>query len=254
MAELSISVVTYNNKNEIGRLLKSVIKYTKAVDYEITVVDNASEDGTVEYIKSNFPTVKLIETGENRGFGFGHNKMLGASSEFHAVLNPDIELRSDVLSELVNYLRANKDVALVTPKILNPDGTQQYLPKRKPTFKYMFLGRLSRYVKAFEPIRDEYTMKNTSMTEPTQIEFCTGCFMVMRTEYFKKAGGFDERFFMYLEDVDLTERLSKYGKIMFYPRASVVHNWEGGSSKNLRLMKIHISSMFKYFKKQRENK
>ena len=69
MAELSISVVTYNNKDEIGRLLKSVIKYTKAVDYEITVVDNASQDGTVEYIKNNFPTVKLIETGENRGFG-----------------------------------------------------------------------------------------------------------------------------------------------------------------------------------------
>lgn len=254
MAELSVSVVTYNNKSEIGRLLKSVIEYTKSVEYEITVVDNASQDGTVEYIRENFPTVKVIETGENRGFGHAHNKMLGVNSTFHAVLNPDIELKSDVLGELVSYLKANEEVALVTPKILNPDGTQQCLPKRRPTLKYMVLGRLSRYIKALEPIRDEYTMKNVNIDKPTQIEFCTGCFMVMRTELFKKVGGFDERFFMYLEDVDLTERLSAYGKVMFYPDAFAVHNWEGGSSKNLRLMKIHISSMFKYFKKRKEYK
>ena len=72
----------------------------------------------------------------------------------------------------------------------------------------------------------------------------------MRTELFKKVGGFDERFFMYLEDVDLSERLSAYGKVIFYPNASAVHNWEGGSSKSLKLMKIHISSMLKYFRKR----
>lgn len=254
MAELSVSVVTYNNRSEIGRLLKSVTEYTKSVEYEITVIDNASQDGTVEYIRENFPTVKIIETGENRGFGFAHNKMLGENSTFHAVLNPDIELKSDALGELTEYLKSNEDVALVTPKILNPDGTEQYLPKRRPTLKYMVLGRLSRYLKIFRPIRDEYTMKNAVADKPMQIEFCTGCFMVMRTELFKKVGGFDERFFMYLEDVDLTERLSDYGKIVFYPNACAVHNWEGGSSKNPKLMKIHISSMFKYFKKRRKNK
>ncbi len=253
MAELSVSVVTYNNEKEIARLLKSIIENTKSVEYEITVVDNASTDKTLEIVKKEFPSVKIIQTGGNKGFGYGHNKMLGVESDFHAVINPDIELKNDVLSELVGYLKENGDVVLVTPKILNPDGTVQDLPKRKPTAKYMILGRLSKYIKALEPIRNEYTMKNADMTEPTEIEFCTGCFMVMRTECFKKVGGFDERFFMYLEDADLTERLSKLGKTVFNPQMSAVHNWEGGSSKNLKLILVHISSMFKYFKKRKEN-
>lgn len=251
MAKLSIAVVTYNSEDEISNVLGSVIENTKKIEYKITVIDNASSDGTVELVKRDFPEVEVIETGENRGFGAGHNKMLASDSEYHAVLNPDITLNGDTLSGLVNYLEANPEVAMVTPKILNPDGTEQHLPKLKPTRRYMLLGRLSRYIKAFAPVREEYTRSLESITEPTEIEFCTGCFMVMRTELFKKIGGFDENFFMYMEDADLSDRMREYGKIVFNPDFSATHNWDGGSSKSLKLLKYHFRAMKMYFDKQK---
>lgn len=252
MIDLSIGIVAYNNEKEIGRLLESIIKNTSGIDYKIFVIDNASTDNTVDFVKKEYPSVEVIATGENMGFGHGHNKMLGVESRYHAVVNPDISLDSNVFSDLVKYLDENPDVALVTPKIMNSDGTQQHLPKLKPTKRYMLLGRLSRYIKAFAPIREEYTMSKAVIDKPIEIEFCTGCFMVMRTELFNKIKGFDEQFFMYLEDADLTERISKYGKVIFHPDYHVTHNWEGGSSKSFKLIKIHFQSMHKYFKKQKQ--
>ncbi len=253
MLDLSIGIVTYNSENEIGTLLKSIIDNTSGIDYKITVIDNASTDNTVKLVEEKFPSVEVMATGENLGFGYGHNKMLGTASRYHAVINPDVIIDSNVFCSLVKYLDENPDVAMVTPKILNADGTEQFLPKRRPTERYMLLGRLSRYIRAFKPIRDEYTMSNVTIDKPTEIEFCTGCFMVMRTELFKKIGGFDEQFFMYLEDADLTDRIRQYGKVIFNPDYSAIHNWDGGSSKSLRLIKIHFQSMGKYFKKQKAN-
>ena len=135
---MSIAVVTYNSADEISCFLKSVIANTEKIEYKITVIDNCSQDNTVELVKREFPDVDIIVTDENRGFGAGHNKMLGVNSKYHAILNPDITLNGDTLSGLVDYLEKNPEVALVTPKILNPDGTQQYLPKRKPTARYAF--------------------------------------------------------------------------------------------------------------------
>lgn len=253
MLDLSVGIVTYNSEKEICSLLKSITDNTSGIDYNITVIDNASTDNTVKLVKENFPSVEVMAADENLGFGHGHNKMLGAQSRYYAVINPDITVDSNVLCSLVKYLDENPDVAMVTPKILNADGTEQHLPKRKPTKKYMLLGRLSRYIGVFKPIRDEYTMSNAAIDKPTEIEFCTGCFMVMRTDLFKKVGGFDEQFFMYLEDADLTDRIRRYGKVIFNPDYSVIHNWEGGSSKSLKLIKIHFRSMGKYFKKQKAN-
>lgn len=250
MLDLSIGVVTFNSEKEIGSLIKSIVDNTSGIEYKISVIDNNSTDGTVELVKSQFPMVEVLATGENMGFGHGHNKMLGVKSRYHAVVNPDITVDSNVLADLVKYLDSNPDVAMVTPKILNADGSEQNLPKHKPTKRYMLLGRLSRYIRAFKPIRDEYTMSNVEITQPIEIEFCTGCFMVMRTELFDKVDGFDEQFFMYLEDADLTDRISQYGKIVFNPCFHVIHNWEGGSSKSLKLIKTHFESMHKYLKKQ----
>lgn len=250
MARLSVAVVAYNSENEILNVLKSVENNTKKTEYSLTVIDNASTDNTVNTVRSACPGVNIISAGENRGFGAGPNKMLGAHSVYHAVINPDITFEGDVLSGLCDYLDRNPDVAMVTPQILNPDGTVQNLPKRKPTKRYMILGRLSRYIGALKGIRDEYTRAGENITAPTEIEFCTGCFMVMRTELFNKVGGFDERFFMYLEDADLSDRIGQYGKIVYNPDFSVTHNWDGGSSKSFKLLKYHLKSMKMYFDKQ----
>lgn len=250
-ALLSIAIVTYNSADEICDCLKSITENTKKISYKLYIIDNASTDNTVSLVRENFPEAEIIETGENNGFGFGHNKMLGTECKYHAVINPDITIDSDVFSALADYLEANPEAVMVTPKILNPDSSEQKLPKRRPTAKYMLLGRLSRYIPLFKKVREEYTMADFNITEPCEIEFCTGCFMFMRSEAFKKIGGFDERFFMYLEDADLSDRISQYGKIIFNPLCHATHNWDGGSSKSFKLLKYHFESMFKYLKKKK---
>lgn len=251
--DLTISVVVYNAEDTIEKLLNSLFKYTKGLNFKVYVIDNNSTDKTVSVVKK-FSDVNLIQTGENRGFGAGHNKILYVDSKYHAVINPDIVFCENTLKILFEYMEQNKECVLSTPKILNADGTEQFLPKKKPSFKYMFLGRLSRLIKPFHKYRDEYTMKNHVFEKPEEIEVSTGAFMFIRTEFFKKINGFDENFFMYLEDFDLCNRLRPFGKIIFCNNTSVIHNWEGGSSKKIKLLKIHISSMIKYFIKQHKQK
>lgn len=251
--DLTVSVVAYNAEGTIEKLLRSLFEYTKGLNFKVYVIDNNSTDKTVSIVKK-FKEVSIIETGENRGFGAGHNKILNVKSKYHAIINPDIVFCENTLKVLFDYMEQNKNCVLSTPRILNADGTEQFLPKKKPLFKYMFLGRLSRFIKSFQKYRDEYTMKNHIFEKPESIEVATGAFMFVRTNFFKKINGFDERFFMYLEDFDLCNRLSSFGDIVFCSNTSVIHDWEGGSLKSLRLLRIHTSSTVKYFIKQYKQK
>ena len=250
MNKISISIVTYNSENEIRGVLESIIKNTKGVDFEIFVIDNDSKDSTVDIIKENYKEVRLLEMDDNNGFGYAHNQVLDMiDSDYHIVMNPDITFSINVIKELAEYMENNKDVAMVTPKILNVDASEQYLPKRKPSFKYLIGGRFEKFGGVFSKWRNEYTMKDSVINEPLEIDFCTGCFMFIRTAVYKEVKGFDDRFFMYFEDADLTRRIKKYGKVMFYPKASVVHKWERANAKSMKFFMIQLGSMFKYFDK-----
>lgn len=257
MTDISISIVSYHTADKIRNLLDSIIKYTAGVTYHIYVIDNgAPEHDTAAALRDSYdPALVTFCEMENLGFGAGHNLCLSQfDSEYHAIVNPDIEFGSDVLTELVCYLRAHPETAIVTPQIRNADGTEQFLPRRTPCFRYLVLGRLSRKIKAFEKYRDEYTMKGADFSAPVEIQFCTGCFMVLRTEQLRSVGGFDDGYFMYFEDVDLTERMGRFGNAMLIHDSFVIHDWEGGSSKSFKLLKIHIRSMFRYFRQKRKNR
>ena len=149
------------------------------------------------------------------------------------------------MSDMVDFFEANPDVVMAMPKILNNDGTEQKLPKERPTFKRLFLGRLS------NNIRSEYVWAEKDITEPCEINFCTGCFFCIRTDVFKKVLGFDKRYFMYLEDADLALKAKSKGKVMMLPQFSVNHAWERESSKSLKYLLIHIISSFKFLLKWR---
>lgn len=250
MGKTSICIVTHNNEKEILKLLKSIYEFTKNINFKVYIVDNNSSDNTASLIKENYKEVTLIESKVNLGFGRAHNLVLGkVNSVFHVILNPDIVLCSNAIGKLITYLKNNPGVTLATPKIVYPNGQVQMLPKKDPKLKYMLAGKLEKYSKYFSDIRKEYTMQGKEEKQPFSIDFCSGCFMMIRTEVFKKLGGFDERFFMYLEDADLSRRARKYGKIMFVPDVKVIHTWHRESSKNIKFLLIHIISMFKYFKK-----
>jgi GT2 family glycosyltransferase len=242
--KLSICIVTYNSADKIGTAVSSIKNHTKDLDYKLFISDNSSTDNTHDVVKAADENAVILQNGDNIGFGKAHNAVIEhINTKYHAIVNPDIEVTSDVLSDICAFLDDHPEISLVVPKILFPDGSEQILPKRVPKLKYLFGRRLS-FMKKFA---DEYTRCNEVFTEPTEIDFCTGCFFVIRSEVFRKIGGFDDRFFMYMEDADLCKRVNEVSKLMYCPDATVVHKWERGSHKNKKLFIIHVKSMIAYF-------
>ena len=242
--QVSAGIVTYNNVSEIISCLNSLIETTKGMNVEIYVLDNHSSDNTVSVILKYFPRVHLIESSENLGFGRGHNEILKRiSSEFHMVVNPDIQFTPEVVSKLTAFMCRYPEVGIVTPKIRNADGSEQFLPKRDPKFSYVILSKF----RPFYFFRDEYTRADEVFNRPTRILSSTGCFFMIRTDMFRKVNGFDEQFFMYFEDADLSRRVRKKSVIVFYPNAFVYHAWKRDNTRSFRGIKIFLISMLKYF-------
>ena len=242
---VSAAIVTYNDGDKASAAAASIIANCKKHPLNFYIVDNNSCDDTVSRLEYQ-PELKITALQKNIGFGAAHNVALQMiNSDYHFVINPDITVSSDVFAEMVSYLEDNPDVVMAMPKILNTDKTEQFLPKSVPTFKRLFLGRFSKSIRA------DYIWQNRPIPAPTEIDFCSGCFFCIRTSAFKQLGGFDERFFMYLEDADLTLRAKNLGKVVFLPQVSVTHLWDRGSAKDFRLLIIHIISGIKFLFKWR---
>ena len=242
-------IVTFNNKDTIEACIASVFACTKDCDFTLFVADNCSTDGTPELIREKFPQVHLLTLPENKGFGAGHNQILKqVHSDYHVVINPDITLFENTITSLAAYLASDIDhtVGLVTPRILNPDNTEQYLPKYCPTVRYCYISKLP----GFHYLRDRYTRKAETFTEPAEIDFCTGCFFMARTRFLKKLGGFNKQFFLYCEDSDLSRRVNEQGrKIIFYPQSSVIHAWHRANTRSIKGIRQFTRSLCIYFKR-----
>lgn len=239
-------IVTYNNIKVIEACIDSVLKTTKDMDFKLFVVDNGSTDGTKELIRRKYKEVVLLAGKKNLGFGRANNAVLNRiDSDFHVIINPDIFLSENTIRILCEYMESHDDVVMATPKILNEDGSEQFLPKYCPTFRYVIVSKF----KPFKYLRKQYTRENEKLSLPTEIEFSTGCFSVIKTDVFKKLGGFDRRFFMYCEDADLSRRARECGRIIYYPNAAVTHRWGRDNIKNIKGVFRFINSLTKYFLK-----
>lgn len=251
--KVSVGIVTYNSLDKVPETLRSLFAFTKGVSFEVFVYDNHSDDGTPAAVKKAFPSVHVMAGRENIGFGRANNQILRkVDSTYHLILNPDIVFKSDAVSAMVDYMDQNPEVVMTMPKLLNPDGSEQFTPKRRPSLKYMIGGRLERFGGMFRKWRSEYTRRGENLTEPTPVDFCAGCFMLARTSALKEAGGFDPRYFLYNEDADLTRTMQKKGKVMYLPQVEVVHFWSRAYMKSFRLFMVQVSSMLKYFSKWRK--
>ena len=253
MKAVSVSIVSYNNADELPSVLDSLFAATKGVALSVYVVDNHSADDTLKLLAAQYPQVTVLALDDNVGFGAAHNRVLPLlTSEYHVILNPDIVFENDVLTALCRYLDEDSEAVLATPLILNTDGTPQAVPRVLPKRRYMFAGQLERFGGVFRKWRDAYTRRKETFTQPTPVEFCTGCFMMWRTEALRTLGGFDDRFFMYMEDADLSRRGATLGKLMLCPQVTVTHAWKKASGKSWHFLKIHLRSMRLYFAKWRK--
>jgi GT2 family glycosyltransferase len=248
--KVSACIVTYNNAGQVEKTVESLLRHTQGVALQVYVVDNGSSDTTVESLQHRFPQVMVLPLRENRGFGAGHNRILPQlSSQYHAIVNPDIALDSDVLTQMADYLDGHPEVGMLSPKLLFPNGEVQVLAKRNPHF----WGLVSRNVPRnwMRKTYEHYCMLDEDLSKPIQIGFAAGCFMFIRTELFVSLGGFDERFFLYDEDADLTRRVNQVSKAVYHPDMVVYHDWQRGYWKTPKLFWTVLISNLKYLWKWR---
>lgn len=243
---LSACVVTYNSGESAKALLNDLREKTR-LPLRLYCVDNGSLPAYQQQLR-NIPGTEFYENGKNLGFARAHNTVLDQKiGKYHFVINPDVEINTDVLSDIADFMEKNKDIAMLTPKIRNRDGTEQLLPQKRPTFKRMFFGRI------FPAIRREYTNAERSAATVFDVDFCSGCFFCIRGDVFQQLHGFDERFFLYLEDADLTLRAQRFGRTVTAPQFEVIHTWQRASAKQLKPLLIHLSSAVKFLKKWRRS-
>lgn len=248
--EITASIVTYNSADEIDILMMSIQKCTSFEEITIYVIDNASHDETISLIRKKYPWARVIESKENLGFGRGHNLAIkNIHSKYHIIVNPDISVTADTIAKAVHYMEKNPDIAVMTPFVMNVDGTQQFLPKKNPSMKYMVGGMFENKFKFCKKLREEYTLQNTDVSSPIDVEFCTGAFMVTQTAALHEVGGFDERYFLHFEDADLTRELRRVGRAVYNPNIRVTHKWHRENKKINKSFWVALKSMFIYMGK-----
>lgn len=250
MNNVSISIVTFNNDQaELDELLKSLLNSTITPD--IFISDNSRDEKIKEYINSK--KISYFKNSKNLGFGPGHNKIISKIKEsdykYHIIANPDILVNQRTIEMLYNYMEHNKDIGLIMPNVNYPNGETQHLCKLLPTPADLILRRFSPFKKYINRKNKKYELKFTGYNKIMDIPVTSGAFMFARTSVLKKIKGFDERFFMYNEDVDLCRRINKISRIVFYPKTTIIHDYAKGSYKNKKLLRYHILSAIKYFNK-----
>ncbi len=254
MKQINISIVLYHNSK--NQLLKTIsIALNTSLNIRLYLVDNSTNDSLKELTNID-SRIEYIFNNSNLGFGKAHNIAIRKSIEenvpYHLVLNPDVYFESGVIEKLYDFMEKNKDVGLVMPKVLYPDGSIQYLCKLLPTpfdlfgRRFLNFGPFKKYV---EKRNEIYELRFTGYDKIMNVPYLSGCFMFLRTDVLKEVGLFEERFFMYLEDTDLSRRIHAKYKTIFYPEVEIIHEYGKESYKNFRLLKAHIKSAIQYFNK-----
>ena len=255
--ELSACIVVYNGCDEALRAAQTVLQYTRRHPLTLYLVDNASPDGSGARLEaavrsgalSTLPgqRVEVRCRKENGGFGTGHNTILPElTSDYHFILNPDIQLTADTLSDLADWMVQHPGVVMARPALTFPDGQPQRLPLRRCNVRAMVYRQLP-CLKFWAKYNERYLMADRDLTQPTEIEFCTGSFSAVRTAEFKAVGGFDEHYFMYVEDADLTQKMRTKGKAYLVPQYTAIHAWHRAAHRSLRPFLWQTGSLLRYF-------
>ncbi|MFV1883367.1 MAG: glycosyltransferase [Balneola sp.] len=257
--DISVIIVNYKVREYISNLLSSILRAQQGLNIEIFVVDNNSEDGSIEFLSPRFPSVNYIANKVNVGFGKANNQAIRqAKGKYTLIINPDTLVSEDTFRVLFAHMERNPGCGAAGCKILNPDGTFAPESKRSvPTIWSSFskvtgLSALFPSSKLFK----EYYLNSVGENEKAQVPVLSGSFMFWRTDLLKDLGGFDERFFMYGEDIDLCYRVqnTKY-HIDYVPGTSIIH-YKGESSKkgDLRYIRVFNKALYQFFDKHHSSR
>lgn len=217
--QLSVIILNYNVRYFLELCLSSVQKAMLGVDGEVIVVDNNSPDDSCDMVRIKFPGVKLIANPENSGFPKGNNiGVVQAQGKYICILNPDTVVAEDTFSKLLNFVQTKDGLGITGVKMV--DGTGRFLPESKRGLPRPMIAAS----KMLGLSDKKYYANHLSENESGNVEILPGSFMFMERKVYLDAGGFDERYFMYGEDIDLSYTITKQGKQNFYyPATSIIH-------------------------------
>lgn len=247
---ITASLVLYKSKpQEVESVLDCV---EKSVISNIFVIDNSPTDDLKGVVANHSSKATYLFGQGNIGYGEGNNigirRAIEIDSVYHVVLNPDIFFEPHVVENLRQYADRHSDIGLILPKVIYPNGDLQRLCKLLPTPMDIF-GRRFFPEEMMKKRNNRFEMHQMGYDKTWNCPILSGCFMFMRVSDLKKAGGFDNRFFMYFEDFDLMRRLHKICKTVYFPNETIVHSHAAGHHTNKRLLKESIKSAIKYFNK-----
>lgn len=248
---ITASIVLYNNNIvELERSIHSVLSNRNL--FKLFLVDNSPSD-SFKFFSNWDDRIVYIFAGANKGFGAGHNiaiRKILHLSDYHVVVNPDVDFGDDVFRNLELFAIQNPNVANLMPKVVYDNGNIQYLCKLLPT-PYDWIGRRFNPFKSLVEKRNKiFELRFTNYDKVMQVPYLSGCFMFLNVKGLKIAGLFDERIFMYGEETDLCRRFISAGyQTIFYPKVTITHSFQKGSHKSWRLTAIGIASAIYYFNK-----
>ena len=251
--QLLLMLVAYHpSGREVEQLQACLADLPAEVGYAVVVNDHLPGE-PVEQLAAGADW--FLTNGDNLGYGRAVNRLveqLGSLPPYIGVLNTDLTWTSGTFERLLAWLQQHPEVNLAVPQILDEAGTPQKLCKHNPTvlglFSRRFLpgwlkpGWLKRYDRW-------YVMADQNYLEVFDAPYLSGCCMLMRSQAFRRVGGFDERYFLYLEDADITRSLAREGRCVHLPVAGVVHGWGRGNYRNLGLLVVNLASAWHYFRK-----
>jgi len=265
---VSIAMVTYNSSLDLlYKTLDSLcraLRYARArglgVNVQLLVADNSTSPvywlrvrNLIDSYAHKFDSVELWSSGANIGYGAAHNQALDRSgSQYHLILNPDVEMDEDALLTGLRYIQSHSDVALVSPNVRDPQGQVQYLCKRYPSILVLSLRawaprflreRFRSYLYSYE-IRD-----NRGSDTLADVPLVSGCCICARTSALRRVSGFSRGFFMYFEDFDLSLRLHSIGRLVYLPAMRIVHHGGSSSRKGVRHVSMFVHSAWKFFRR-----
>lgn len=254
MVDVSIVLITWKMKKYLEVLLPSIKKYSKDFTYEIILVDNFSEDGTIEYISRSHPEIKIIKNIINAGVAPARNQGLKiASGRYLLVLDADMELKENSIKKMLDYMESNSHVGLLGCKLLDSANTLQHSCKHFPTLVSLFARRLE----GFDFVRNSKILRYHTMADWThdniiEVDYVIGACQLFRRKVLEKIGLYDNRIFYGPEDLDFCLRVWRGGwSVAYFPHTTIIH-FEQRITKKALFSKItfkHLQGIFYIFRK-----
>lgn len=246
--DLAVSFVLYRtSQEEVDRAIAQVLQ--SDVTAEVLLIDNSPEASDVRL--PDDPRVRLVHQGVNLGYGRGHNIAIRQASpaRYHLVLNTDVAYGPEVLPKLVAFMDAHPEIGLAAPRVVYPDGSLQHLCRLLPDPADLFARGFLPNSGWAQRRSDRYEFRHWAYDEEASFPFLSGCFMFLRRSVLDRVGGFDERFFLYGEDIDLSRRVHQIAGTMFVPWVEIEHEYRTKGSRSFKRFAHRTMNLVRYFNK-----